>query len=834
MTKSGTIRGVLLAGVGSAALLTAWPAMAQGQEAQRAVGIEEIVVTARKREERLQDVPLSITAFTETELQRRNVQGLYDVARFTPSLSFEDFNGTNESPVIRGQTQTRINNPVQNVATFMDGIYLQRAYMTDVGLLEMERVEVVKGPQSALYGRDSFAGAINYVTKKPNFEAYEGSASVTVGTDKRIDGKAAVGGPIIADKLAFRIGGGISKSDGSWKNNHPLADTEISGGTKGNLNGWNNKQFSITVGARPIENLSIEASWYHADLFQEARAAYTLAGVRGVALGLTVLPGTLNCSPTTLPPGSVFGAPAIPVTANTLWCGALPAVPDLGGGRPPVPTIDPRSFAQKGPVDIIRTQVRYEFTDEIAVQYLFGRALSDVNSAGQASDDALRGVPNIPGLPINFLVTRGHISFDSQPNGGYEMTSHEVRAEFSGERLQMLGGVYYSRSRDTYRAYAYQLLPNGTTPIENIPVGRTAIPNVQATDNFGGTTNKDEILGIFGSASYNVTDALRVAFEGRWTQEDKRLIDRPTLLGANVAARRFGLLGDRFRYFTPRATVDYKLTDENMLYATVAKGLKTGGFNGNQNRISDESQRLFLPETNWTYEIGSKNTFFDGRLQANLSVYYIDWKDMQLNETVRNPIPNIPLTVPAVILGNVGGATTWGVELEGLFQATDNLSINYGLSWNDPQFKSGVRLLEFQLTSLNLAGQTFPFCSPGLCPADGSVGGNTLPRTPKWKGVIGAQWQGDITDTLGYYVRGDVTYQSKAYLEGMNIGWVPSRTLFNASIGVTGENWDVQLWGRNLFDKKYASNSLFLGFSNSYVATLGDRRELGVTGTVKF
>jgi iron complex outermembrane receptor protein len=833
MMKKSSIRSALLAGAGFAALVTGVaPVAAQEQQAQRGVGIEEIVVTARKREEKLQDVPLSISAFTETELQRRNIEGLNDVARFTPSLSFEDFNGTNESPVIRGQTQTRINNPVQNVATFMDGIYLQRAYMTDVGLLEMERVEVVKGPQSALYGRDSFAGAINYITKKPNFEKFEGNASITVGTDERFDAKAGVGGPIIADKLAFRIGGGISKSDGGWKNNHPLAYTaDIDGGSNENLNGWDNKAFNITISAKPVEGLTIEAAWYHADLFQEARASYTLAGLRSVALGLTRNPGTLNCSPTTLAPGVAFGAPAVALTANTLWCGALPATPNLGNGLPTVPTIDPRSFAQNGPVDIIRTQIRYEVTDEIAVQYQFGRALSDVNSAGQSSDDALRGVVTFFGLPFG-LLPAGAISFDSQPNGGYEMTSHEFRGEYSSESLQLLGGVYYARSRDTYRAYAYQLSPLGTTPINQLAVGPTAILNQRASTT-GGTTNKDEILGIFGSATYQITDALRAGFEGRWTQEDKRLLDRASAASANPNVRRFALLSERFRYFTPRFTVDYKLTSENLVYATVAKGLKTGGFNGAQDRISDEGQRLFDPETNWTYEIGTKNTFFDGRLQANLSAYYIDWKNMQLNEAVRNPVPNVPLTVPAVILGNVGGAKTWGVELEGLFQATDNLSFNYGLSWNNPKYKDGVRLLEFVQQNATPTA-TFPFCAPNVCSVTGDVSGNTLPRTPKWKGVLGAQWQGEITDTLGYYLRGDVTYQSKAFLEGMNVGWVPSRTLVNASIGVTGEGWDIQLWARNLFDKKYAANSLFLGFANSYVVTLGDRRELGITGTVKF
>jgi hypothetical protein len=139
---------------------------AQSLGDEDSIGMETILVTARRRTESLQDVPFAITAFDREMIERRNITELEDVARFTAGFAFEDFDGGNASPVIRGQTTLRTNALEQNVATFLDGIYMPRSWLVDLGTANVNRIEIVKGPQSARYGRNAFSGAINYVPLK--------------------------------------------------------------------------------------------------------------------------------------------------------------------------------------------------------------------------------------------------------------------------------------------------------------------------------------------------------------------------------------------------------------------------------------------------------------------------------------------------------------------------------------------------------------------------------------------------------------------------------------------------------------------------------------------
>ena len=163
-----------------------------------AQGLEEIVVTARKREELLQTVPLAITAFTSDDLTKRVARDMRDISALTPGFNFEDFGGFgNTAPVIRGATQIA-GSTEQPVSFFLDGVYLPRSYVTDVGFAGIDRIEVVKGPQSARYGRNAFMGAVNYVTKKPTDE-WKINGEGTWGNGRRLDGDLTISGPIVKE-----------------------------------------------------------------------------------------------------------------------------------------------------------------------------------------------------------------------------------------------------------------------------------------------------------------------------------------------------------------------------------------------------------------------------------------------------------------------------------------------------------------------------------------------------------------------------------------------------------------------------------------------------------
>ena len=187
--------------------------------------LEEVIVTARKKSESLQDIPLSVSAFSGEQIARRAYRDLRDIAMATSGLEYEDFatGGLSTAPVIRGMGQTFTTSRVQNTGVFLDGIYLQRQSMVNPGLLDVERIEVLKGPQNAQYGRNAFAGAINYITKKPPHE-FAGEIGGTLGDGERRDLFGNVGGPIIPDVLYGRISAGASEFDGHTKNHHPFAD----------------------------------------------------------------------------------------------------------------------------------------------------------------------------------------------------------------------------------------------------------------------------------------------------------------------------------------------------------------------------------------------------------------------------------------------------------------------------------------------------------------------------------------------------------------------------------------------------------------------------------
>jgi iron complex outermembrane receptor protein len=170
---------------------------AQDQDTAGAATLDEIVVTARKREESVQEIPFVVNALTAEQMERASIQGLGDIALRTPGLNYEGYASAGQAgaAVIRGLAPTQLTNRIPNVAVFYDGVYLQNQALQDIGVFDIERVEVLKGPQSALYGRNAFAGAINYISRKPSND-WRAEVGATVGSDDRRDVNAFLSGPL--------------------------------------------------------------------------------------------------------------------------------------------------------------------------------------------------------------------------------------------------------------------------------------------------------------------------------------------------------------------------------------------------------------------------------------------------------------------------------------------------------------------------------------------------------------------------------------------------------------------------------------------------------------
>lgn len=753
----------------------------------------DIIVTARRQEESLRDTPVAVTAFSEEDIERKSLENLNDISLLTPGFTFESFStGTFGNPIVRGLAQTQLNNPVQNVSTFLDGIYLQNQSMVDIGLTELERVEIVKGPQTALYGRNAFGGAINYVSKRPTNDL-DVLLRGTVGTDERYDAQVGLSGPIVEDKILARVGFGYSTFDGTRANEHPLVDS--------NLGGHEKTSYNAALIVRPTERLELSASYFGNDLEFDTRPMYNLYGAALAAANLGL--SDTNCS--FVADRILFGFPA---PGNQLFCGEVPTSFPLqpNDTRPndgPIiaPQIDEGS-AQTS-LDLFTGGLQYDITDNINFSYLYGNVQFDAFVFADINRDSVAGTLNFFAFPPSFEV-----STDTRPVTDFKQESHELRLRGSHGRLDWSVGAYLSDTVQMEQALGVAFEPNSLDP-------EPLAPPVSQDD----VTFDDEAWAIFGQVSYEVADGLTINAEGRYTEEDKA-IDIRTVAFAPITGPNATQAGT-FKYFAPRFIVDYKPHDDVMFYASAAKGVKAGGFNViNPNRSAAAlAQIAYDEETNWTYEIGAKGALANNRIFYELALFYIDWSDVQVRAA-----PAGGMLGDATIITNQGQASSIGGEISLSAYVTDNLTANFAYGYALPEW--GDDVIQGDVATRRL-------CDDIVCPQNGAIGGNQLARTSKHQLNAGAEWR-DTAGSLDYFLRADVAYQSRQFLTDLNVGWISDRTLMNVRAGISKGNWSLDIWGRNVLNEDYVSSSLFVSFAPAYSPALGEKATWGTTLSYRY
>ncbi len=781
--------GVLLAVSAVAASSEGFIASAKAQQ----LALEEIVVTARQRSESIQDIPISITAFTAADMDKRGIQSMTDVALSTPGFNFENFgNSGATAPVIRGATQVA-GSIEQNVSFFFDGIYLPRNYVTDLGFGNIERVEVVKGPQSSRYGRNAFMGAVNYISKKPT-EEWMAEGQLTAGSFGRFDAAVGVSGAIVPDVLRMRASVDYTEFDGSWKNSHPFADIDFSPGTDDRLGGWKDTTYSGALQFLPTEEIQIDVSYMNVDKNREHSAQNWFGELNADSQ-------LMNCgqyNPDVRPAGSGLGGGG---DWFRLFCGELPvrSIP-----------IDPRGYAQQLDTDFIRASLNWELTDDFTMQYQFGQIKADTKTFGYK--DTLPGCTFF----VPFCV------FESGPIGDFKTDSHEVRFVFDNDsNIDGAFGAYYSKSTD-FRTSNFAALPlltaTPTAPVDvldpNEFVFQVQLLNIT-------TITKTE--SIFGELNYSfMEDRARIGVEARYSRDKKDEGEAASGGGTGgLGAFAGAFFSDTFTSFTPRVTFEYDVNHDNLLFVSAAKGVKSGGFSAAatlpENRTYDDDQ-------NWTYEIGSKNTFNDGKVQLNATLFYVDWTNVQIlaaDEGNVNPLSRS-------IIRNVGDVSSKGFEVDGAIAATENLSLYGTLYYGDAKYKDG--------TIDGRWGRDPSVCDDVVCSSIGDIGGNQMERQSKFQTTFGGEWLDELSSDmdLDYFIRADAVHQSKMYGEAVNLSIVPSRTIVNASAGIEGDGYSIQLWAKNIFDEKYVSNAVVQQPNVAYNAYLGERATFGITLTARY
>jgi iron complex outermembrane receptor protein len=782
-------------------LLTFLPAIASAQVSVRPV--DEITVTARKREENLQAVPVAISVFDSEQLQVRDIFNLERLADQTPGLSFAT-NGslTSRRAVIRGVSQqTRVGDET-NVSTFIDGVYTPGFTGAEYfGFDSLERVEVVKGPQSAIYGRNSFAGAINYVTKKPDFD-FDYGGRLTLGEGDREGLSGYITGPVVGDSLALRLDAGYNKSGGSFDNSvdgNPLGSAETSFARIG-LN-W-----------KATDRLSFLGSLSYQDDFINPVPATLVADDDPNRIGKKLI---FNYSPFENSAGG--GGPI-----GRLFSGGINRTSD-------VYRIDPRAFAGDRQVTRATLQFNYDF-ENFELVGLTGyqeRKVETLNDYNTCRTDIRAAVCDIVSPTAVGTYFGGPLA-GSRQIIGVLTGAIEDRDEFSQDlRLQSTGdgalewavGLYYSTEDflDQNRRLSDSALTNsGATTIY---ATASTFPLVDATNLIS-----NDFYSVYGSLGYDFADRWNVLLELRHTREEKQ---------ANQVSNNFpsttpptGFQEDDFSFTTPRFILSFDATEDWLLYASAAKGVKSGGFNPGSVQISTYDQ-----EENWSYELGSKLTFWDGKARVNAAAYFIDWEDQQITATDPDN-SRLPITT------NVAKSEIKGFELEAFLNPSDWLQFNAGFTILEAEYKEGETTSIQFLTDCDVLPIPCDLDTTLGLVTSGNVAGQKIVGTPEASYNLGAQVNLPVgSGGWEFLGRADYSWQDKVYIDQANAGYIPERRTLNLRLGINNSHWSLQSFCNNLTDDDTPIFALpprdILGVPHYFVVNR-DGRMCGLDATYRY
>lgn len=727
----GAARAALGLAAACAAALAA-PAAAWGQE------LAEIVVTARRVEEKIKEVPLAITAFDAAAIESAAITNLADVAALTPGLSF--FNAFGENlpvPVIRGIVPQDIFGE-NAAAIFVDGVYVSGREGLNFSQLDVERIEVLKGPQSAMYGRNAFSGAINYVTSAPS-DVFESRGEVEGGNRGRQKFLGVVSGPILGESVTGRLSALYSEWDGSYDNSI-APENDIGGNRFRSLQGklrW-----------RVRDNLEANLGLYYSnDEIDESAVA-------GIAA---------NCEDQVEQTTANVTNEPFPRLQN--YCGRIPDLEDTADALDPaqfplmVPMPDsvtddtmpkiPEALGEdrdlvRGNLNIawdldigtITALTGYSHTKQQSLSD-FGRSIGNSMPLIYCPEDQFSSI-GVASCLAPFSWARQPMGFLNIENGAtVEEWSQELRfTSPRDERLRyMVGGYWY----DT-ELVAHTGAPVATMPLPpgypNVGIGPAAYPTQLAIGSYifatsltpdGGmdpldrTIEEDatEAWSVFGAVDYDITDAWEAHAELRYVQERKHESSYDyALCGPDSDQFPFNTpdpaCGDdyfdlrvvapvitdegsaRFPAVTGRIGLKYKFESGWMAFASIARGEKPGGLQISRATVVTDTGTAedlivndFDPEKLTTYELGIKGYTSDRRLSVDMTVFYNDWTDIVLRQLVeRSPASGRLLEQPLGLNVNAGDARVWGWDFQADIAFTEHLTGRATIAYTDSKLEN--------------------------------------------------------------------------------------------------------------------------------------------------
>jgi iron complex outermembrane receptor protein len=788
------LRPSVASGILSFAVLLATAGVQAQQAPSSANGgtaLEEVTVTARRVEENLMTVPMSLSALTSADLEDRDIKDMTEISLFEPSFRFVNQLGGQSALNDRSSFSLSFRGLFENqgngTATTGSGtVFVDGAPVIDgqiPTLDEMERVEVLKGPQSVYFGRSTFAGAINYITKDPSLTTFGGSVSAESSSFNSTDESIALDLPVINDVLGMRVSARHLIKGGAYTN---AGDTDQKLGEEGT------DSAAITVLWKPIETLKVKG-WFN--WFQNDDGPPTDLGVNPG----DVYPGThTSIFNFTSPEGAVYQGgyikgpiPNVSALSPSMLSGNFSMTPFLqnvaANNIPPeILPFNPDFFNRMGlRRNAVQGDLRvdfeflpgYDLTSLFA--YHYDKQEGHFDTDNRDGRDYCNGatcvtVPNV--LPGG--TTAGPIlpyySFNLSTEGLHEDWSEELRITSPQDQ----------RFKWTFGGnFLHSFTPGGALFGET-PFGPANIGELGAT--------VTQTPAIFAGAYYQFIPKLTLGVEARY-QWDKVFIKENFEGNTALTGIAAEPLYANFKSFSPRVTLDYQFQPDSTAYVLFSRGYRPGGFNAQSLTLTPtqlayvaasgaNSGLTYAQERLDNYEFGVKQTFLDGRARATLSFYYDKWVNGQVGTVL--DVPNPQDTANPFIqyspVDNSGLIALKGIEWQGDVQVTSHFQVNTMFAINDTDVEvfSPCTDAEHILGRLSCTGH--------------------VPQVPKYKGAVSGTYTDHLFGDYQWYGRVDYTYSGMAFVDYSNIAWMQAAEIVDLHLGIRTDKLRVEAFVKNV------------------------------------
>ncbi len=748
-------------------------------------GLAEVVVSARRREEKLSDVPLAISALTAADFDKRDLKDLEDIAELAPGFTLTTYGAQRarrDSQIftIRGVLPASAGTR-PGAGIFVNGAPAangQSAYLGD-----LERVEVIKGPQAAYFGRATFAGAVNLVPRRPAGE-FTGSVEGVVGSDELRDLRASIEGPLASEKLTARLSYRDYERGG-------LFDSAATGD---DITKQSSRSAALIVEARPVEHWTsrLAALWNRTEDGYPTFAKITATSFNCAADAASAL-ATFNptnqnnfvCGEIPRIAASRIGTDFVitPAVYDTFYNNSrgLPNVENL-----PVLSRDP---ATSDVSETLHVNFSTEYTiasgalEGVSLSYLGAHNLRETqflsNSIAQPVGSVVNpyfaGAPGAAAVPGVLPFPTFYIFSLSREAS----TDHELRIASNPEkRLRgMLGASYFRVYPSAGSTWGYTSNLTGTSfgnSIPNAPVTLVKTP------------------GIFGNLVFDIDGRFTLNLEGRYQKDKIKVKNRGTgvvLLPPEIDDSSF----------MPRVSLQYAPNEALNFYLSWASATQPQGYNTVLvGRPANTAFALTQTGAGVTFEgekiamteLGAKGTLFDGKLAFTASIYSGRWTNQVIQQRVitTSSLDGLPAGNILTLLTNGGQTDLQGIEIEASARLTRRFTLGGALAYNS----TDIGRYECVPCQINITGSSV-------------VSGNSLPGSPQLKGNLFAEYRAPLTGDWGWYGNGQYVHVGKMYTDETNLAWSPQRNTVDLRFGVERGGFTAEAFVLNAFDQYYVT-----------------------------